>query len=185
MCGIAGVFRPQSFATAEDQCAVERMVAAQTHRGPDDRGTFREGRSVLGHCRLSIVDLSAAGHQPMANEDNTIWVTYNGEIYNFEELKDSLQARGHRFRGHADTEVLIHGYEEWGIERLLSKLRGMFAFALYDSRNAALILARDRFGIKPLYFTVAGGALAFASEVRALRRGLQRRKDVDRLAVAG
>lgn len=187
MCGIAGIFRTQGFVTPADQCAVDRMIAAQTHRGPDDRGTFGDNRSVMGHCRLSILDLSAAGHQPMGNEDGTIWITYNGEIYNYVELKNALEARGHRFAGHSDTEVIIHGYEEWGIEQLLSKLRGMFAFAAYDARNRRLVLARDRFGIKPLYYTRSadGAAFAFASEVRAVRTAWRPATGVDRFALTG
>jgi asparagine synthase (glutamine-hydrolysing) len=163
------------------------MIRMQSHRGPDDHGTYRDQRAVLGHCRLSIQDLSAAGHQPMTNEDGTIWVTYNGEIYNCAELKNTLEAAGHHFVGHSDTEVLIHGYEEWGIDRLLSKLRGMFAFALWDSRTLRLILARDRFGIKPLYYSqnTNGTAVAFASEVRPLRTVWQRGAETDRVALTG
>jgi asparagine synthase (glutamine-hydrolysing) len=187
MCGIAGIFRIRGFASQVDQCAVERMIAAQAHRGPDNSGIHMDNTCVLGHRRLSILDLSSGGHQPMSNEKGTIWVTYNGEIYNCMELRKDLRSREHCFLSSCDTEVLIHGYEEWGIERLLSKLRGMFAFGLYDSRNARLVLARDRFGIKPLYYTtsVDGSALAFASEVRALRTGELRSDGVDRIALAG
>jgi asparagine synthase (glutamine-hydrolysing) len=123
---------------------------------------------VLGHRRLSIIDLSPTGHQPMSNEDGTVWVTYNGEIYNYPELARELPQ--HRFQSHSDTEVLIHGYEEWGIAGLLERLRGMFAFAIYDSRSAEprCLLARDRLGIKPLYYAARNDSLAFASEVKAL-----------------
>ena len=168
MCGIAGIFRTGCDTSPADRCAVERMTAAETHRGPDDSGLFQDARVVFGHRRLSIIDLSPTGHQPMSNEDATIWVTYNGEIYNFAELAAGLP--GHRFVSRCDTEVLLHGYEEWGIEGLLRRLRGMFAFAIYDGRgaNPLCILARDRFGIKPLYYVAHADSTAFASEVKAL-----------------
>ena len=168
MCGIAGLFRSRGQTTPADRCAVERMSAAEAHRGPDDFGLLQDSRVVLGHRRLSIIDLSPTGHQPMSNEDGTVWVTYNGEIYNYPELAAMLS--GHRFQSHSDTEVLIHGYEEWGIAGLLERLRGMFAFAIYDSRPAqpCCVLARDRLGIKPLYYTVQHESVAFASEVKAL-----------------
>ncbi len=168
MCGIAGLFRTGSDTTTADRCAVERMTAAQTHRGPDDGGLFQDARAVLGHRRLAIIDLSPTGHQPMCNEDGKIWVTYNGEIYNYAELAAELG--GHRFVSRSDTEVLLHGYEEWGIEGLLRKLRGMFAFAIYDSHGPQpfFLLARDRFGIKPLYYIADTHFIAFSSEVRAL-----------------
>jgi asparagine synthase (glutamine-hydrolysing) len=168
MCGIAGLFRPAGLAP-DDVGAVERMTAAQRHRGPAARGLFSDGRVALGHRRLSIIDLAAAANQPMGNEDGTIRVTYNGEIYNYRELRSQLVERGHCFRSHSDTEVIVHGYEEWGIERLLEQLRGMFAFGLYDSRRG-LLLARDRLGIKPLYYYESShaGMLLFASEVKAL-----------------
>ena len=133
MCGIAGLFRIRGETTPADRFAVERMTAAETHRGPDDSGVFQDVHAVLGHRRLSIIDLSPTGHQPMCNEDGAVWVTYNGEIYNFAELAADLG--GHWFRSHCDTEVLLHGYEEWGMEGLLRRLRGMFAFAIYDSRG--------------------------------------------------
>jgi len=172
MCGIAGLVRVEGDVRGEDVAAVERATCAQSHRGPDDSGLYRDERVVLGFRRLSIIDLSAAGHQPMSNEDGMVWVTYNGEIYNYQELRGELQARGHLFRSSSDTEILIHGYEEWGIEGLLQRLRGMYAFALYDSRQACCILARDRFGIKPLYYfqPPRQDVLAFASEVKALVR---------------
>jgi asparagine synthase (glutamine-hydrolysing) len=172
MCGIAGLFRVEGGIRPEDAAAVERATSAQSHRGPDDCGYFRDERVVLGHRRLSIIDLSPAGHQPMSNEDGTVWVTYNGEIYNYRDLRPELSARGHGFRSNSDTEILIHGYEEWGIEGLLKRLRGMYAFALYDSRQACSILARDRLGIKPLYYfqPPRREVLAFASEVKALVR---------------
>ncbi len=168
MCGIAGLFRSAGETTPADRSAVERMAAAQTHRGPDDGGLFQDARIVLGHRRLSIIDLSPTGHQPMSNEGGAVWITYNGEIYNYAELAAELT--GHRFVSRCDTEVLLHGYEEWGIDGLLQRLRGMFAFAIYDARGPQplCLLARDRLGIKPLYYVAKPDSIAFASEVKAL-----------------
>jgi asparagine synthase (glutamine-hydrolysing) len=185
MCGIAGAFRAGGGIGARERSAVERMTAAEAHRGPDDTGLFQDAHAVLGHRRLSILDLSPGGHQPMSNEDGKVWVTYNGEIYNYVELAAELT--GHRFLSRCDTEVLLHGYEEWGIEGLLRRLRGMFAFALYDNRGASpvCLLARDRLGIKPLYYTAHSGPIAFASEVKALAgSGLVRNRKNPR-ALAG
>jgi asparagine synthase (glutamine-hydrolysing) len=183
MCGIAGLFRPRGIAP-EDAAVVNRVMAAQVHRGPDGEGLYCGNRAVLGHRRLSILDLSDAGRQPMSNEDGFVWVVFNGEIYNYIELRDDLMASGHRFRSNSDTEVLLHGYEEWGIERLLAKLRGMFAFGLYDARRS-LILARDRLGIKPLYYFSADNLVLFASEVKALLRSGVVPDEQDRKALAG
>jgi asparagine synthase (glutamine-hydrolysing) len=166
MCGIAGVFQLRGVTTYLDEEFVRSMTAAQSHRGPDDGGQFRDDRVVLGHRRLSIIDLSPLGRQPMSNEDGSVWITYNGEIYNFQDLARGLS--NHRFRSHCDTEVLLHGYEEWGMEGLLNRVRGMFAFALYDSRASRCYLVRDRLGIKPLYYSALPDRLAFASEVKAL-----------------
>jgi asparagine synthase (glutamine-hydrolysing) len=168
MCGIAGIFRIGGDTSPADRCAVGRMSTAEWHRGPDDGGLFQDTHAVLGHRRLSIIDLSPTGHQPMSNEDATVWVTYNGEVYNHAELAAELSA--HRFRSRCDTEVLLHGYEEWGMEGLLRRLRGMFAFAIYDTRGAqpVCLLARDRLGIKPLYYVAHPDSIAFASEVKAL-----------------
>jgi asparagine synthase (glutamine-hydrolysing) len=191
MCGIAGIFKLYGSTTPEDVAAVQQMLDAQVHRGPDGGGIVIPPTSwpaiVLGHRRLAIIDLSEAGVQPMSNEAcagngrsrRRVWVTYNGEIYNFRKLREALRGRGHTFKSQTDTEVLVHGYEEWGIEGLLSRLRGMFAFALYDSglpsstscfASSQLILAKDRFGIKPLYYYQDRDRLIFASEVRALIR---------------
>ena len=164
MCGIAGVFRPDGLAP-DDVQAVRRMTDAQVHRGPDGGGMFDDRRVVLGHRRLSIIDVSAAGNQPMSNEDGSIWLTYNGEIYNHEDLREQLHSLGHRFRSRSDTEVIVHGYEQWGIDGVLERLRGMFAFALYDPR-LGLLLARDRLGIKPLYYHATALAAACCSRPR-------------------
>lgn len=169
MCGISGVFRATGAVTAEDRAAVARMNEAQRHRGPDGEGCWHDERVVLGHRRLAILDLSEAGLQPMANEDGSVRVVFNGEIYNYPDLRGQLG--GHIFRSNSDTEAIVHGYEEWGIDGLLSRLRGMFAFAIYDSAKRRCILARDRMGIKPLYYAEAGDGIAFGSEVRSLAAG--------------
>lgn len=169
MCGILGMM---SFTTAAPPLTEEmarHALGEIAHRGPDDQGEWwsPDGSVFLGHRRLSIIDLSPAGHQPMTNEDGTVWIIYNGEVYNFQELHDDLAARGHTFRSRTDTEVIVHGYEEYG-PAFVEKLRGMFAFALYDVRQGTLLLARDRVGIKPLYYTRAGDRLIFGSEIRPL-----------------
>ncbi len=174
MCGIAGSFSFEGAASDGDVAAVGRMIDGLRHRGPDGSGVTRCGAVVLGHRRLSVIDLSADGRQPMANEDGTVWLTFNGEIYNFRDLRRRLLDEGHRFRSQTDSETLLHGYEQWGMEGVLERARGMFAFALFDSRPAGgeLFLVRDRFGIKPLYYWRDGRTLRFASEVRALGRAM-------------
>ncbi|OGV63255.1 MAG: asparagine synthase (glutamine-hydrolyzing) [Lentisphaerae bacterium RIFOXYB12_FULL_65_16] len=180
MCGIAGIIG------SADEKTLGRMVDALRHRGPDDRGTkcFPEHKAALGHCRLSIIDLSAAGHQPMSCPDGRVWITYNGEVYNYRELRRELEGKGHAFRTQTDTEVVLAAYVEWG-EECLPRLRGMFAFAVLDLRRGEprVFLARDRFGIKPLYYAETSRGLVFASEVRAfLASGLVERR-ADRQAV--
>ena len=172
MCGIAGVFRLSGSISPTERDAVTRMVEAQVHRGPDDSGFFRDDVVALGHRRLSIIDTSTAGRQPIADESGTIRTIFNGEIYNYKELRRQL-ARDHHFSSLTDPEVLVHGYEQWGLNGLLERISGMFSFALYDSRRRTLVLARDRFGIKPLYYALnsSGTAIAFASEIKALRAG--------------
>ena len=142
------------------------MCEAIRHRGPDDQGVYADSHAAIGMRRLSIIDL-ATGRQPIANEDETVWVVFNGEIYNFEELRRPLERRGHRFRTTTDTEVIVHLYEEVG-ERVVEHLRGMFAFAIWDTRRRQLLLARDRVGIKPLFYTRLADGLAFASEIKSL-----------------
>ena len=148
--------------------ALARMLEAERHRGPDGEGKHEDRGILLGHRRLAIIDLSSSGSQPMCNETEDVWLTLNGEIYNFVELRSELKALGHRFRSQTDAEVVLHGYEAWGMERLLPRLRGMFAFALWDSRERKLFLARDRFGIKPLYCARSRDLLVFASEILAI-----------------
>lgn len=163
MCGIGGWLG----VLPDGASHAARMCELLYHRGPDAQATRSWPDATLVHTRLSIIDLSATGAQPMANEDETIWVVFNGEIYNHRELRKQLQTLGHQFRGHSDTEVLVHLYEEEGTD-FLERLRGMFAVAIYDTRNKSLVLGRDRFGIKPLYYAPVGARLMFASEIRAL-----------------
>jgi len=170
MCGIAGIVHYRDGAPVAKQ-DVESLRDEQRHRGPDDAGlwTSADGRVGFGHRRLAIVDLSPLGHQPMLTDDGRFAITFNGEIYNFRQLRRELEGRGHAFRSTSDTEVLLHGYREWGLS-LLDRLRGMFAFALYDAERRETLLARDPMGIKPLYVADDGRRLSFASEVQPLRR---------------
>jgi asparagine synthase (glutamine-hydrolysing) len=166
MCGICGIATTNGAADADQVAA---MSGTLVHRGPDSTGQFTDGTVALAARRLSIIDLET-GDQPIANEDGTVQVVQNGEIYNYRELRRELERAGHTFRTHGDTEVLVHLYEQHG-ERFAERLRGMFAIALWDAPRRRLVLARDRFGIKPLYYRDDGGELSFASELRALRRG--------------
>src|SRR5436190_6201466 len=145
------------------------MSQSIVHRGPDGGGVYTGPEAVLGNRRLSIIDLSSAGTQPLSNENGRVWITYNGEIYNYRELRETLIQHGHAFRSHTDTEVLVHGYEEWGPKELLERLRGMFAFAIYDLEKHQIFIARDRFGIKPLYYSTVESQIVFSSEVQAIR----------------
>ena len=177
MCRIVGIADFNRSLGPEIEPIVISMRDSLSHGGPDDAGVYtdKENGIALGHRRLSIIDLSSAGHQPMSNQDNTIWITYNGEIYNFQELRNELTVLGYSFKSKTDTEVLIYGYEKWGIGILLKKLQGMFAFAIYDKRGNAgyrLILARDRFGIKPLYYYKDKDRLIFASEVKGIMKSM-------------
>jgi asparagine synthase (glutamine-hydrolysing) len=165
MCGIAGIVRFSPRATV-DEARVKRMRDALSHRGPDGAGLWCEGPVGLGHRRLAIVDVGS-GHQPMTNEDGAVWITYNGEIYNHAALRPELEALGHRYRTRSDTETILHLYEEHGA-RAVEKLQGMFAFALWDRKQKMLLLARDRLGIKPLYYAVTDDELLFASEIKAI-----------------
>jgi asparagine synthase (glutamine-hydrolysing) len=165
MCGIAGILGWDPRGRVE-AARLKRMGDVLRHRGPDGEGLVIDGPIGFVHRRLAIVDL-AGGAQPMANEDETVWITFNGEIYNHAELRGPLQARGHRYRTRSDTETILHLYEEEG-ERCVERLRGMFAFALWDSRRRQLLLARDRLGIKPLYYAETPRELLFASEIKAI-----------------
>lgn len=167
MCGIAGVAGMGEGAQAED--AVRRMLTHLERRGPDSGGVLAWPTAVLGHRRLAIFDLTAAGHQPMTSADGSVAIVFNGAIYNFRDLRDELIARGSRFVSQTDTEVLIQGYRAWGIDELVRRCRGMFAFGLWDSTRGALFLVRDRLGVKPLVYSRVGDGIVFASTVRALR----------------
>lgn len=179
MCGLAGRFHPASL--PRDPQWASRVEALLAHRGPDGRGHYLETRCELVHRRLALLDLSPTGAQPMANEDGNVQVVFNGEIYNHRELRSELQARGHVFRGSSDTEVLVHLYEEQG-ERMAVRLRGMFAFALFDRARGRLLLARDRFGIKPLFWATHEGQWVFASEIKAILALPGFRPELDRQA---
>ncbi len=182
MCGIAGLYSPRG-AAAEP--TVRIMLDSMAHRGPDDSGvrSLADGALVFGHLRLSILDLSPLGHQPMALPDRGIWIVYNGEIYNFREIRRDLQALGWSFRSETDTEVVLASYAQWGLSAV-ERFRGMFAFAIWDEPRRQLHLVRDRFGVKPLYFAHNAGRLAFASEMRALNLTNQSSRDVDPTSLA-
>lgn len=165
MCGIVGNYNFLHQNPVSEQL-IRNMALSISHRGPDDDGFYFDGSLGMGMRRLSIIDLEG-GHQPMSNEDGKIWIVFNGEIYNFPELRTELEAKGHKFRTRSDTETVIHAYEEWGLNAL-SRLNGMYGFALWDVRKKELILARDPFGIKPLYYIEINGRVLFASEIKAI-----------------
>lgn len=175
MCGICGIYG------IEDKALIERMLYVLKHRGPDDSGIYTDDNISMGHARLSIIDLTEKGRQPMSNEDGNIWLSVNGEIYNFLELRAELEKKGHRFYSNSDSEAIIHTYEEYGLD-FANKLRGMFALALYDKDKKRLILARDPIGKKPLYYYFDGEVLTFASEIKAiLEAEIKREIDKDAL----
>src|SRR6266849_5612298 len=182
MCGIAGVFSFRNSSFRASGLYLERMSETLAHRGPDGAGTWvsPDWRVGLGHRRLSIIDLSTAASQPMCNEDGSLWVTFNGEIYNHAEIRSELQQLGgHQWKtDHSDTEVILHAFEQWGIE-CIHRFRGMFAIALWDSRRRELWLIRDRVGIKPLYYSVHHGRIAFASEIKALLQDPEQERAMD------
>jgi len=179
MCGIVGFIGAKPGALNE--ALLKKMNDCIVHRGPDDAGVRLDGSAGLGMRRLSIIDL-AAGHQPMTNEDESLWIVFNGEIYNFQSLREELLAKGHPFKTHSDTEVILHLYEEMGPE-CVTRLRGMFAFALHDKKRDRLLLARDRLGKKPLVYTQKNGTLAWASELRSLLElpGISKEVDLEAL----
>ena len=166
MCGITGIINHTGIPAAENVC--RRMARALAHRGPDGEGVFTFGPLALGHRRLAVLDLSEHGHQPMVSEDKSVVLVYNGEVYNYPELRAELQQKGYRFRGHSDTEVVLNGLHCWGKE-FIKRLNGMFALAVWFSGEKRLLLARDRYGIKPLYYLAHSGHFLFGSEIRALR----------------
>ncbi|MBU3662644.1 MAG: asparagine synthetase B, partial [Bacteroidetes bacterium] len=165
MCRIAGIFDPTSSSLQED---ILKMRDAMHRGGPDDAGVYVAGALALGHCRLSIIDLSADGHQPMHSSDERFVMVYNGEVYNFKEIRVELQALGYTFKSKSDTEVILYGFKQWGND-LFEKLNGMFALAIYDTQEKQITLARDYAGIKPLYYYLEDGKFYFASEIRAFK----------------
>ncbi len=190
MCGICGKISLNG-AISED--LIRRMCGVLAHRGPDDEGIYvrlktpvadqrPQTKVGLGHRRLSIIDLSPAGHQPMSNEDGTIWIVLNGEVYNFLEIKEALIKKGHRFKSNSDTEVVLHLYEDKG-ENCLNDLRGPFAFAIWDAKKERLFIARDRIGKKPLYYGYKNQTLTFASEIKAILQDQDVATEVNRLAI--
>jgi asparagine synthase (glutamine-hydrolysing) len=180
MCGICGQFNYRTDASVEP-AVIQRMMQTIVHRGPDDAGAYTRNGLGLGFRRLSIIDLST-GAQPMSDVDRTTWVVFNGEIYNFRELRAELESHGYVFRTRCDTEVLVHGYRHWG-ERVLNRLNGMFGLAIWDEPHHKLILARDPMGIKPVYYALHDGRLLFGSEIRPIAAALDRRPDLDPTAL--
>ena len=183
MCGITGLFAFAATARDEHAC-LRRMRDTMIHRGPDDAGIWqdRERGVALAHRRLSIVDLTEAGRQPRSNEDGSVWLTFNGEIYNHERLRARLRDTGHVFSSRCDAEVILHGYEEYGVD-VVNHLDGMFAFGLWDGHSNRLVLARDRLGKKPLHYVEIAGRLLFASELKALLAHPDVSRDLDLVAV--
>jgi asparagine synthase (glutamine-hydrolysing) len=181
VCGIAGIYSLTDSPLAVNGL-VERMTGSLTHRGPDEGGYHRDAKAALGHRRLSIIDLTT-GQQPLYNEDRTVSVVFNGEIYNFEDIRRRLIDRGHRFDTRSDTETIVHAYEEWG-EACVEQFRGMFAFAIRDERNDTLFLARDRFGKKPVFYAAYGGTFLFASEMKAILADPRFTREIDEEALA-
>jgi len=181
MCGIVGIFNLNSEPVNQD--LLTKMTRLLSHRGPDDEGVYIYGRIGLGHRRLSIIDLSSRGHQPMSNEDGTIWITYNGEIYNHLYLRKQLEDKGHKYKSQTDTETIIHLYEEKGIH-CLGDLDGEFAFAIWDAKKKSIFCARDRLGIKPFYYYFSDKYFIFASEIKAILLHFEIKKEVDLQALS-
>jgi asparagine synthase (glutamine-hydrolysing) len=180
MCGICGQVNFIRDKPVEPE-TIRRMAQTIVHRGPDDEGYFTSGPVGLGFRRLSIIDL-AGGHQPMSDAEETVWIIFNGEIYNYRELRAQLQSKGHQFRTNSDTEVIIHGYKEWGTE-VFNRLNGMFGLAIWDVQKKRLLVARDAMGIKLIYYRIANGQLTFGSEIRAVLAAENAKPDVDPVAL--
>lgn len=184
MCGIAGIYGIREKKT--DRAGLERrireMTSAIAHRGPDDEGYFIGDRVALGHRRLSIIDL-ASGHQPIFNEDKTVCIVYNGEVFNYLELKKELEEEGHIFSTNSDTETILHAYEQWGAD-FVTRLRGMFAFCIYDSKKEEAVIARDRLGIKPLFYAEYDGRFVFSSEIKSIISDRGFKREIDREALS-
>ena len=180
MCGIAGIFHRNS--QPASSVALKSMTDSISHRGPDGEGSYVNGPIGLGHRRLSIIDLSPLGHQPMVSQDSRFVISYNGEVYNYNEIRLELESRGYGFRSRTDTEVVLNAWQEWG-ENSVIKFNGMFAFAIWDNKEKALSLVRDRYGIKPLYYAEWNSTLLFASEQKAILTHPESRKDLDKEAL--
>ena len=176
MCGIAGIYSSRE--TNINIGLIKSMTDSIAHRGPDGEGHFIKNRVALGHRRLAILDLSDAGRQPMSSEDGKITITYNGEIYNFKELREELQKAGYQFQSGTDTEVIIKGYQHWGLD-VIPKLNGMFAFALWDENKEELLITRDRYGVKPIYLWVRSDEVVFASEIKAILQHPEYKIDIN------
>jgi asparagine synthase (glutamine-hydrolysing) len=181
MCGIAGFIERENSNPAEKAARLDAMCRIITHRGPDEQGMAVEGRAALGMRRLSIIDLKG-GQQPIYNEDDSILIVFNGEIYNFQDLREDLIKRGYKFKTHSDTETILHAYEEYG-ENCVDHLRGMFAFAIWDKRDESLFIARDRVGKKPLFYALAGGNFVFGSELKVLLEHGEISREIDHPAL--
>ena len=181
MCGIAGFVESSTttspFGADASRALVHRMCDVIRHRGPDDEGVWVDEGVALGMRRLSIIDLST-GHQPIHNEDRSVWIVFNGEIYNFRELRRELEAAGHRFYTSTDTEVIVHAYEQWG-KHAIARLRGMFGLAIWNTRTRELLVARDRIGIKPMHYATVNGRMYFGSELKSLLQAPDLPRDLD------
>ncbi|MDD5433084.1 MAG: asparagine synthase (glutamine-hydrolyzing) [Candidatus Pacebacteria bacterium] len=182
MCGITGIW---DFKNKISEGTLEKMTDCLYLRGPDDSGIFVDPKNNIGfgHRRLSILDLSPAGHQPMANDDQTIWITFNGEVYNFAEIRKELEVKDYKFKSNSDTEIIIKSYQEWGID-CIQKFRGMFAFAIWDAKKEKLFLVRDRAGVKPLYYYFDGDRFLFSSELKAFHKHPEFKKEINFSALA-
>ncbi|SVD13858.1 uncharacterized protein METZ01_LOCUS366712, partial [marine metagenome] len=187
MCGISGFWRDSNDKSTDWLKEIAKNMAdTLLHRGPDDCGTWvdQEVGVAFGHRRLSIIDVTDHGHQPMLSSNGGYVIIYNGEVYNFQELRQQLEKLGHRFEGHSDTEVMLAAFVQWGVEASVKKFNGMFAFAVWDRLDRRLWLARDRIGEKPLYYGVQNGTLFFASELKAIRANPEFKPEIDRDALA-
>ena len=165
MCGICGIISLKD-GVSPSPGAIKRMMGALSHRGPDSSGYYRDRTVALGHTRLAIIDL-ISGAQPMCNEDQSLWLTFNGEIYNYLELRDILISKGHCFKTKSDTETIVHAWEEWGAE-CFNKFNGQWALAIWDSKQQKTIISRDRHGIRPLYYTKTADKILFSSEIKSI-----------------
>jgi len=181
MCGVVGIFNLTEGRPIDAEL-LKRMLGLIRHRGPDEFGIYKDASIGMGSARLSIIDLSS-GQQPICNEDETVWIVFNGEIFNYIELRADLERQGHRFTTNSDTEVIVHLYEEYG-PRCLEHLNGQFAIALWDKRSGELLLARDRVGIRPLFYTIADGALIFGSEIKAILLDPRVEAEIDPISLA-